>query len=148
MLHPSDPIAPQDDDGNTQLHWAAQTFVPRLLGQEKFIFDELVSYVWTHTLVPKVAAARARPPIGPAVNRRGAHEAALRKWLEAFEAANAQLRGLGRDGHVNLLRQQVRGAGRRWWVRFGLLFLESPWESGADGDETNSTIESKPPGAP
>jgi len=61
---------------------------------------------------PKVAAARARPPIGPTANKRGAHEAALRKWLEALEAANAQLRGLGREGHVNLLRQQVRPGAR------------------------------------
>lgn len=40
-------------------------------------------------------------------HRRSAHEAALRKWLEALEAANAQLRGLGREGHVSVLRQQV-----------------------------------------
>jgi hypothetical protein len=86
--------------------------VPRLLGQEKFIFDELVSYVWTHTLVPKVAVARARAPPGPAGNKRGAHEAALRKWLEALEAANNQLRGLGAVGHINMLRQQVRAWGR------------------------------------
>ncbi|KIY92560.1 hypothetical protein MNEG_15403 [Monoraphidium neglectum] len=86
------------------MHWAAQTFVPRLLGQEKFIFDELVSYVWTHTLV---AIARARAPAGPSANKRGAHEAALRKWLEALEAANSQLHGLGREGHVHTLRQQV-----------------------------------------
>ena len=35
-----------------------QALVPRLLQQEKFIFDELVSYMWTHTLVPRIAASR------------------------------------------------------------------------------------------
>ncbi|KAI8463417.1 MAG: hypothetical protein J3K34DRAFT_444097 [Monoraphidium minutum] len=115
-------VMPQGEGAaDVQMHWAAQTFVPRLLGQEKFIFDELVSYVWTHTLVPKVGGcplalsslldggdrARARAPSGPSLNKRGAHEAALRKWLEAVEAANAQLTGLGRDGHTNTLRQQV-----------------------------------------
>jgi hypothetical protein len=39
-----------------------QLFVPKLLAQEKFIFDELVSYMWTHTLVPRVAASKARAP--------------------------------------------------------------------------------------
>jgi hypothetical protein len=39
-----------------------QALVPKLLQQEKFIFDEMVSHMWTHTLVPRVAASRARPP--------------------------------------------------------------------------------------
>lgn len=64
----------------------------------------------------QVAIARARAPAGPSVNKRGAHEAALRKWLEALEAANAQLHALGREGHVNTLRQQV-GAGLCIWRR-------------------------------
>jgi hypothetical protein len=85
--------------------------VPRLLALEKFIFDELVSYVWTHTLVPKAAAARARPAPGAPGGKRGAHEAAVRKWIEALEAAHAQLVALGREGHVSVLQHQV-GRGR------------------------------------
>lgn len=88
-----------------------QTFVPKLLAQEKFIFDELVSYMWTHTLVPHVAASRAKAPqnalTGTSFNKRAGHEAALRKWLESFELVNAQLKAVGRYGHVSTLRQQV-----------------------------------------
>lgn len=57
----------------------------------------------------QVAIARARAPLGTVANRRGAHEAGLRKWLEALEAANSQLKGLGREGHIHMLRQQVLG---------------------------------------
>eukprot|EP00877_Chromochloris_zofingiensis_P005908 jgi/Chrzof1/1570/Cz10g12240.t1 len=103
---------PQDGvDGEVQLHWAPRTFVPKLLAQEKFIFDELVSYMWTHTLVPHVAASRAKAPqnalTGTSFNKRAGHEAALRKWLESFELVNAQLKAVGRYGHVSTLRQQV-----------------------------------------
>lgn len=88
-----------------------QAFVPRLLQQEKFIFDELVSYVWTHTFVPAVAASRARPAntaLAAGVVKRSGQEAALRKWLGALEAVATQLQVLGRDGHVSTLRHQVR----------------------------------------
>lgn len=87
-----------------------QAFVPRLLQQEKFIFDELVSYVWTHTFVPAVAASRARPAntaLAAGVVKRSGQEAALRKWLGALEAVATQLQVLGRDGHVSTLRHQV-----------------------------------------
>jgi hypothetical protein len=89
-----------------------QAFVPRLLQQEKFIFDELVSYVWTHTFVPAVAASRARPAnaaLAAGVVKRSGQEAALRKWLGALEAVSSQLKGLGREGHTSTLRHQVRG---------------------------------------
>lgn len=46
-------------------------------------------------------------------HRRGAHEAALRRWLEALEAANSQLRAMGHRGHAPLLRQQVGTAWSR-----------------------------------
>uniref|UniRef100_A0A383VEV2 C2 NT-type domain-containing protein n=1 Tax=Tetradesmus obliquus TaxID=3088 RepID=A0A383VEV2_TETOB len=91
-------------------HWAAEAFVPRLLQQEKFIFDELVSYVWTHTFVPAVAASRARPAnaaLAAGVVKRSGQEAALRKWLGALEAVSSQLKGLGREGHTSTLRHQV-----------------------------------------
>jgi hypothetical protein len=91
----------------------AQVFVPRLLQQEKFIFDELVSYVWTHTFVPAVAASRARPAnaaLAAGVVKRSGQEAALRKWLAALEAVSSQLKGLGREGHSSTLRHQVRAA--------------------------------------
>lgn len=87
-----------------------QAFVPRLLQQEKFIFDELVSYVWTHTFVPAVAASRARPAstaLAASVVKRSGQEAALRKWLAALEAVASQLQVLGRDGHIRTLRHQV-----------------------------------------
>jgi hypothetical protein len=90
---------------------AVQAFVPRLLQQEKFIFDELVSYVWTHTFVPAVAASRARPAnaaLAAGVVKRSGQEAALRKWLGALEAVSSQLKGLGREGHTSTLRHQVR----------------------------------------
>jgi hypothetical protein len=86
-------------------------FVPRLLQQEKFIFDELVSFVWTHTFVPAVAASRARPAnaaLAAGVVKRSGQEAALRKWLAALEAVSSQLKGLGREGHTSTLRHQVR----------------------------------------
>jgi hypothetical protein len=104
--------------------------VPRLLALEKFIFDELVSHVWTHTLVPKVAAARARPPPGAAPSRRGVHEAALRKWVEALQVANAQLLTLGREGHLSVLQHQVgRGRSRAraaTWVSDGVTERSAP----------------------
>ncbi|KAI8469921.1 MAG: hypothetical protein J3K34DRAFT_511741 [Monoraphidium minutum] len=102
-------FTPQSEDGAKAMQWAAEMFVPRLLSLERSIFDELVAHVWTETLVPKVAAARSRAPSGapPGANRRGGAEAALRKWMEALEAANGRLRGLGREGHFNALRQQV-----------------------------------------
>jgi hypothetical protein len=90
-----------------------QVFVPRLLQQEKFIFDELVSFVWTHTFVPAVAASRARPAnaaLAAGVVKRSGQEAALRKWLAALEAVSSQLKGLGREGHTSTLRHQVRRA--------------------------------------
>eukprot|EP00878_Enallax_costatus_P020355 GHUV01021510.1.p1 GENE.GHUV01021510.1~~GHUV01021510.1.p1 ORF type:complete len:707 (+),score=273.69 GHUV01021510.1:214-2121(+) len=95
---------------NAPKHWAAEAFVPRLLQQEKFIFDELVSYVWTHTFVPAVAASRAKPAqaaLAAGVVKRSGQEAALRKWLAALESVSQQLKGLGREGHVNTLRHQV-----------------------------------------
>jgi hypothetical protein len=115
--------------------------VPRLLQQEKFIFDELVSYVWTHTFVPAVAASRARPTnaaLAAGVVKRSGQEAALRKWLGALEAVATQLQVLGRDGHVSTLRHQVGGwvvsdsdavqqgcpcrAGRMQWVAASYLW--------------------------
>ncbi|KAF8057725.1 hypothetical protein HT031_005909 [Scenedesmus sp. PABB004] len=99
-----------DDDDDAPRHWAAAELVPRLLQQEKFIFDELVSYVWTHTFVPAVAASRARPAsmaLAAGVVKRAGQEAAMRKWIAALEAVAAQLRGLGREGHVSTLRHQV-----------------------------------------
>eukprot|EP00879_Flechtneria_rotunda_P021606 GHRR01022773.1.p1 GENE.GHRR01022773.1~~GHRR01022773.1.p1 ORF type:complete len:562 (+),score=210.02 GHRR01022773.1:1856-3541(+) len=91
-------------------HWATEALVPRLLQQEKFVFDELVSFVWTHTFVPAVAASRARA--GPAavragVVKRAGQEAALRQWIAALEAVAGQLRGLGSAGHITTLRHQV-----------------------------------------
>jgi hypothetical protein len=106
-----------------------QAFVPRLLQQEKFIFDELVSYVWTHTFVPAVAASRARPAnaaLAAGVVKRSGQEAALRKWLGALEAVAAQLQALGRDGHTRTLRHQV-------WC--GLLFVWfAVWLGGRSGE--------------
>jgi hypothetical protein len=87
-----------------------QLFVPLLLKQEKFIYDELVSYVWTHTFVPAVAASRARPAsaaLAAGVVKRSGQEAALRKWIAALEAVAAQLKQLGREGHIVTLQHQV-----------------------------------------
>ena len=98
--------------------------------------------MWTHTLVPRVAIARARAPAGPAANKRGAHEAALRKWLEALEAANAQLRGLGREGHINMLRQQVGGGAAfdRGVDRAALTALRSAFARAGKLTAVNSAI--------
>lgn len=66
---------------STCLH--LQAYVPRLLQQEKFIFDELVSYVWTHTFVPSVAASRAKPAQAALAAGEGAdtHEIAVLTML-------------------------------------------------------------------
>lgn len=107
-----------------------QAFVPRLLQQEKFIFDELVSYVWTHTFVPAVAASRARPAnaaLAAGVVKRSGQEAALRKWLGALEAVSSQLKGLGREGHTSTLRHQVS---EFCWC---CLFVCFGWAGNKDG---------------
>lgn len=49
----------------------------------------------------------------PGVVKRSGQEAALRKWLAALESVSQQLKGLGREGHVNTLRHQVGSTGRR-----------------------------------
>ena len=49
-------------------------------------------------------------PLG-SINKRAAHEAALRKWVEALDQVNTTLKGLGRNGHTATLRHQVRGPG-------------------------------------
>lgn len=45
------------------------------------------------------------------MNKRAAHEAALRKWTEALDHVNTTLKGLGRGGHIATLRHQVGDVG-------------------------------------
>jgi len=98
---PAAPAAPAPCNACACLLFAAAVCAAAAEAGEAHSLTSSVSYVWTHTFVPAVAASRARPAsaaLAAGVVKRSGQEAALRKWVAALEAVAGPAEAAGPGG--------------------------------------------------
>lgn len=81
--------------------------VPTLLQTEVLVYEEVVDHVWNKVVLPIVLTPPARSVVKTPSAKRAIQEAAVKRWLEAFELANSKLTRMGTRGHIPLLKFQV-----------------------------------------